>query len=155
MIARITIEDTTTHFVVDGAELTVPCGARQLHERHLTADPPLPEDLTNAIGEMQDHLDDALREMPSLAQADTYELHGEAARVVAAIEHGGAVAESPFALTRVAAEDVFRTVATESAADRAHNPGLPAAYVDLVVGGCCAVVALMRGLHLDVAEVSS
>jgi exopolyphosphatase / guanosine-5'-triphosphate,3'-diphosphate pyrophosphatase len=153
MIARITIDDTTTHFNVDDAELTVPCGARQLRERHLTADPPLPEDLTNAIGEMQDHLDDALREMPALAQADTYELRGEAARIIAAIEYGRAVTEPSFALTREAAEDVFRTVATESAADRAHNPGLPAAFVDSVVGGCCAVVALMRGLHLDVAQV--
>lgn len=155
MIARITIADTTTHFVVDDTELTVPCGARQLGERHLTTDPPLPEDLTNAIGEMQDHLDDALREMPTLAQADTYELHGEMARVIAAIEHGSTVTEPAFALTREAAEDVFRTVATESAADRAHNPGLPAAFVDVVVGACCAVVALMRGLHLDVAEVHS
>ncbi len=153
MIARITIADATTHFVIDEAELTVPCGARQLRERHLTADPPLPEDLTNAIGEMQDHLDDALRELPALAQADTYELRGEVARVIAAIEHGSAITEESFALTREAAEDVFRTVATESAADRAHNPGLPSAFVDVVVGGCCAVVALMRGLHLEVAQV--
>ena len=31
-----------------------------------------------------------------------------------------------FVLTRDAAEDVFRTLATERLADRVHNPGLPA-----------------------------
>ena len=30
-----------------------------------------------------------------------------------------------FVLTRAAAEDVFRTLATERLADRVHNPGLP------------------------------
>ena len=40
-----------------------------------------------------------------------------------------------FVLTRDAAEDVFRTLATESLADRIHNPGLEEARADVIVGG--------------------
>src|SRR3546814_5481286 len=50
--------------------------------------------------------------------------------------------------------DVFRTLATESLADRVHNPGLEEARADVIVGGCCVLVALMRTLGLDEVLVS-
>ncbi|HYF44750.1 MAG TPA: exopolyphosphatase, partial [Acidimicrobiales bacterium] len=59
-----------------------------------------------------------------------------------------------FALTRAAAEDVFRTVATETRADRIHNPGLEEARADVIVGGCCVLVKLMRHWGLDTCLVS-
>ena len=49
-----------------------------------------------------------------------------------------------FRLTREAAEDVFRTLATETHADRLHNPGLEPARADVIVGGCCVLVEVMR-----------
>jgi exopolyphosphatase/guanosine-5'-triphosphate,3'-diphosphate pyrophosphatase len=39
---------------------------------------------------------------------------------------------------------VFRTLATEPAADRRHNPGLEPARVDVIVGGAAVLVAVMR-----------
>jgi exopolyphosphatase/pppGpp-phosphohydrolase len=48
---------------------------------------------------------------------------------------------------------LFRTVATESAKERARNPGLPAAAVDRIVAACCILVAVMRHLHLDQVDV--
>jgi len=48
---------------------------------------------------------------------------------------------------------VFRTMATESRDDRRHNPGLPADLVETIVGGCCAVIGMLRALHLDSVEV--
>ena len=54
-----------------------------------------------------------------------------------------------FVLQRDAAEDVFRTLATEPRADRIHNPGLEEARADVIVGGCCALVAIMRHLGLE------
>ena len=54
-----------------------------------------------------------------------------------------------FVLTREAAEDVFRTLATEKRADRIHNPGLEEARADVIVGGCCALVAIMRHFGLE------
>ena len=59
-----------------------------------------------------------------------------------------------FRLTRAAIEDVFRTLATEPLADRVHNPGLEAARADVIVGGCCALVALVRRLGIDELLVS-
>ena len=33
-------------------------------------------------------------------------------------------------------------------ADRVHNPGLPAIEADIIVGGCCVLLAIMRRLDL-------
>ena len=57
-------------------------------------------------------------------------------------------------LTHDAAEDVFRTLATESRADRLHNPGLEEARADVIVGGCCVLVAIFRQLGFDECLVS-
>jgi exopolyphosphatase / guanosine-5'-triphosphate,3'-diphosphate pyrophosphatase len=132
---------------VDGQRHVIPVGAVTLSTSELVSDPPRPEELTNAIGAVVDHLDDMLRALPAAAQADEIEIVGDLATVIAAVEFGGAP-PLPFALHRAAAEDVFRTVATESSAERALNPGLPANAVDTIVAACCIVVALMRHLHL-------
>ncbi len=58
-------------------------------------------------------------------------------------------------LTKDSAEDVFRTLATESLADRVHNPGLPVERAGVIVGGCCLLVAIMRRLGLDHIIVST
>src|SRR5690606_15861150 len=50
--------------------------------------------------------------------------------------------------------DVFRTLATETLADRVHNPGLEPARADVIVGGCCILVALFRTLGLREILVS-
>jgi exopolyphosphatase / guanosine-5'-triphosphate,3'-diphosphate pyrophosphatase len=78
---------------------------------------------------------------------------------VAAVEIGLTVYDRSkthgFVLTRPAAEDVFRTLATESLAERVHNPGMTADRAPFIVGGCCIVVGVMRRLHLDDVVVSS
>ncbi len=123
-------------------------GAVRLTERYLAGDPPRPEELTNAIGDAHDLLDDALREVPDLVLAS--QLVGTAGTIVtaAAVEIGqptfDLAALHGFRFTREAVEDVFRTLATESLADRVHNPGLPADRADVIVGGLCVLVAVMR-----------
>ena len=78
---------------------------------------------------------------------------------VAAIEIGQQVFNANelhgFILTRDAIEDVFRTLATESLVDRRHNPGLPPERADVIVGGCCVLVALMRSLDANELTVST
>jgi exopolyphosphatase/guanosine-5'-triphosphate,3'-diphosphate pyrophosphatase len=59
-----------------------------------------------------------------------------------------------FRLTHAAAEDVFRTLATEPLADRLHNPGLEPARGEVIVGGCCVLVSLFRSLGVDELLVS-
>jgi exopolyphosphatase/guanosine-5'-triphosphate,3'-diphosphate pyrophosphatase len=59
-----------------------------------------------------------------------------------------------FRLTREAAEDVFRTLATETAAQRKHNPGLESGRVDVIVGGAAVLVGIFRVLGFDDMLVS-
>ena len=142
--------------MVDARSIDV--GAVRLTERHFTSDPPRPEELTNAIGDVYDLVDDVIREIPSIVHAAHF--IGIAGTVVttAAVEVGQAVFD-PTALhgmdlTRSAVEDVFRTLATEPLADRVHNPGLPRDRADVIVGGLCVLVALMRRFdapHLTVS----
>jgi len=137
---------------LDGEQHVIPIGAAALTTHELVSDPPRPEELTNAIGSVVDHLDDMLRVLPAAGDADAVVIAGDLATVIAAVEFGG-VAPLPFALQRAAAEDLFRTVATESSVERALNPGLPAEAVDTIVAACCIVVALMRHLHLHTVHL--
>ena len=139
-------------FTSDDATHTIPVGVDTLAAM-ISGDPPYPEDLINAIGLVMDHIEDVIREVPSAAWDDHIECTGVGLGTIAAVEVGGTAAH-PFELTREAAEEVFRTVATESAVDRARNPGLPAAEVQQVLGACCAVVAVLRTLHAPMVILS-
>jgi exopolyphosphatase/guanosine-5'-triphosphate,3'-diphosphate pyrophosphatase len=127
-------------------------GAVRLTESDLHHDPPQPEELINAIGSVHDLVEDALREqLPSAEDAPVLVGVGGTITTVAAVEIGLPVYDRDqvhhFRLTRAAAEDVFRTLATEPLADRVHNPGLQPERADVIVGGCCVLVAIMRLLH--------
>jgi exopolyphosphatase/guanosine-5'-triphosphate,3'-diphosphate pyrophosphatase len=138
---------------------SVEIGASGLCERELLHDPPRPEELTNAIGLVQDHLDDVLRDHPAIGNAPTVVGVGGTIEVAASIELGLAeftpAAVHGFRFDRAAVEDVFRTMATEPLAERVHNPGLPADRAGLIVGGCCVLVAMMRRLQAPALVVSS
>jgi exopolyphosphatase/guanosine-5'-triphosphate,3'-diphosphate pyrophosphatase len=131
-----------------GVEHVLPFGPTLLTENELQSDPPRPEQLTNAIGLVADHLDDLLRTAPDVAAAGHVQVAGPEMRAIASVELG-AGAVLPFVLDRAAAEDVFRTLATEPPTTRARNPGLDPDLVGTVVAGCCVLVALMRRLHLE------
>jgi exopolyphosphatase/guanosine-5'-triphosphate,3'-diphosphate pyrophosphatase len=160
----------STELMLGGASIervvSIDIGAVRLTELELHTDPPRPEELTNAIGLVQDLLDDAVRTMydddvaRGYAELEAATLVGIAGTIttVAAVEiglpeHDASVLHG-FRLTRPAAEDVFRTLATEPLADRVHNPGLPEARADVIVGGCCALVAIMRRLQTEALVVS-
>ena len=135
------------------AALSIDVGCVRLTERFLSADPPAPEDLTSAISYTDTWLEDVQRELPGLGDAQTVVGLAGTVSTVAAVEQGLAVYDRDalhhFRLTKDAAEDVFRTLATEKRADRIHNPGLEEARADVIVGGCCALVAIMRRFSLD------
>lgn len=142
---------------VDGA-LSVDVGCVRLTEKFLEHDPPQPEELSAAISLTDTYLEDVRRELPTAADAKT--LVGVAGTIttVAAVELGlpeyDPSAIHHFHLTRDAAEDVFRTLATEARADRIHNPGLEEARADVIVGGCCVLVAILRRFGFDELIVS-
>jgi len=142
---------------VDGI-MSVDVGCVRLTEAWLHSDPPAPEELSQAISVVLAYLEDVDRDLPAAGQAPT--LIGTAGTVttVAAVEIGLAEYDPEvlhhFRLTRAAAEDVFRTLATEPAADRRHNPGLEPARVDVIVGGAAVLVAVMRHWGFDEMIVS-
>jgi len=133
-------------------------GCVRLTETHLSSDPPAPEELSNAIAEAIGWFDDLVREVPAAQAARQVVGLAGTITTVAAVEIGLAEwdrdALHHFRLTRAAAEDVFRTLATERLADRVHNPGLDRERADVIVGGCCILVALMRTLGIDELVVS-
>ncbi len=140
------------------AVISIPFGAVTLSEGELHRDPPRPEELTNAISLVSDAVDDAVHMNPELASAD--QVIGVAGTIVtiAAVELGLKQFDPEklhaMKLTRKAAEDVFRTLATEPLVDRVFNPGLPRDRADIIVGGCCLLVAVMRRLQIPELIVS-
>lgn len=137
------------------AAVSLDIGSVRLSEMYIESDPPRPEELSNCVTYTESWLDDIDREMPQVRNAKT--VVGVAGTIATAVAVEIGLPEYDrneihhFVLTREAAEDVFRTVGTESRADRAHNPGLPAGRVDTIVGGMAILVKIMR--HFDLAEL--
>jgi len=133
-------------------------GCVRITEKFLHHDPPRPEELSDALMEVRDQLEDAVRAVPELN--DAQQMIGLAGTVttVAAVELGLTEYDRDrihhFWLTRAAAEDVFRTLATESRAARLGNPGLEEARADVIVGGCVVLVAVLRYFDLSGCLVS-
>ena len=133
-------------------------GCVRLTEKHLEHDPPAPEELSNAIAEAMSWFDDLVREVPAVNAARTVVGLAGTISTVASVEIGLAEWDRDvihhYRLSRDAIEEVFRTLATESLADRLHNPGLEPARADVIVGGCCALVAFVRRLGIEEVLVS-
>jgi exopolyphosphatase / guanosine-5'-triphosphate,3'-diphosphate pyrophosphatase len=133
-------------------------GCVRLTEKYLAGDPPSGEELSDALGEVRDLLEDTARTLPESRGARTMVGLAGTITTVAAVEIGLAAYDRDrihhFTLTRRAAEDVFRTLATERRADRIHNPGLEEARADVIVGGCAVLVAVMRFFDFESCLVS-
>ena len=137
---------------------SIDIGCVRLTEQFLHSDPPTAEELSQAVSVVRDQLADVGRALPAAGRAAT--LVGTAGTVwtLAAVELGVDAARSDlidhFRLTRAAAEEVFRTLATEPADRRRHNPGLEPGRVDVIVGGAIVVVSVMRHWGYDSLLVS-
>jgi exopolyphosphatase/guanosine-5'-triphosphate,3'-diphosphate pyrophosphatase len=138
--------------------ISLDIGCVRITEQFLHSDPPAPEELSNAVAIVRDHLADVERAIPGASEAATLVGLAGTVTTVAAVELGLAEYDRDkihhFRLTKAAAEDVFRTLATEAAADRAHNPGLEPGRIDVIVGGALVLVTVMRTLGFDEVLVS-
>lgn len=145
-VLQVSLGAAAAVFTDPEAAYTVPVGAATLAAM-IVSDPPRPEELTNAIGIFMDHIEDVTREVPGSTFADAVELRGPGLQALVDTFEGGH-APLPFVFERDHAEEIYRTVATESAAQRRRNPGLPPDEVHHVLGVACAVVATMRALQI-------
>ena len=152
----------STEFILGAGEpdglISVDVGCVRLTEQILHSDPPTPEELSVAVGVVRDHLADVDRAVGGAGQAKT--LIGTAGTVwtMGAIELGIDASESErihhSRVSRAAAEEIFRTLATEPISRRRHNPGLEPGRVDVIVGGVIVVVSVMRHWAFDEMLVS-
>ena len=146
----INVAPTETTFRHAGRDHAIPVGPCTLLQQGLAdPDPPAPAQLTNALGVVTDYVDDVIRDEPALTAARDVRVTGDEPWHLAIVERGGDIAEATAPLDREAAEDVFRTLATERRAERLQNPGLDPRRVDTILGTCCLVLAVMRRLQLD------
>ena len=146
-----------THGEPDGV-LSTDIGCVRLTEKFLHSDPPAAEELSQSFDVVRGHLDDVARVIPSVAEVRRFVGLAGTVTTMAAVELGLATYDRDrthhFVLTRAAAEDVFRTLATENRRQRMHNPGLEEARADVIVGGAVIVVAIMRYFELAECLVS-
>lgn len=171
--ARLSFQGATAELPADGAPLLVadigggstelvvgvpgeePAGAVSLDvgcvrltERWMEHDPARPDELANALGEVRDLLEDADRQLPALAEA--HRMIGLAGTVstVAALDLGLRTYDRDevhhHRLDREVVEDWFRTMAMGDRADRLGNPGLEDGRADVIVGGLCVLVGVLR-----------
>ena len=141
------------------AVVSIDVGCVRITEKFLHHDPPTAGELSDAVSVIRAYMrDDIDRALPDAK--DARRLVGLAGTVttIAAVEIGLPAYDSDrihhFDLTRAAAEDVFRTLATEPRADRIHNPGLEEARADVIVGGAAILVTIMRHFDFDSCLVS-
>lgn len=152
----------STEFVVGGAEAeatrSLDMGCVRLTEQWMLEDPPMPEELSNAVGSVRDDIEYMRHETPVLNGGRRLVGLAGTVSAVARIEQGLVDYDRDrihhFVLTKAAVEDVFRTVATEALADRIHNPGLERERADVIVGGCVILAVVMRAFHFDECLVS-
>ena len=148
----------STEFVVGTTEpegvLSVDVGCVRVTEKFLHGDPPAAEELSQAISVVHAHLEDVARDLPGVEEARRLVGLAGTVSTMAAVEIGLPEYDRDrihhFVLTRAAAEDVFRTLATEALEDRRWNPGLEPGRAEVIVGGAVVLVTIMR--HFDFAE---
>ncbi|MFK7919928.1 MAG: hypothetical protein AB8G14_17770 [Ilumatobacter sp.] len=147
---RIAVNERSIDLMmVGGAEWSIPVGPQSLVERELErATRPAPEQLTNALGIVIDHLDDVVRESPMVMDAPSVTVTGDLVVMLARVELGADAMPDGYRLQRADADEVFRTLVAEPIDERIHNPGLDASHVELIIGTCCATLAIMRRLEL-------
>jgi exopolyphosphatase/guanosine-5'-triphosphate,3'-diphosphate pyrophosphatase len=142
----------STEFVAGTHEpdglISIDTGSVRITEQHLRSDPPEPEELSEAVSVVRAYLSDVEREIPAVREAATLVGLAGTITTVAAVELGLTEYDRDkihhFRLDRTSAEDVFRTLATEPADVRRHNPGLEPGRVDIIVGGTLILVTIMR-----------
>ncbi len=138
------------------ASWSLPIGGRTLTDQYLLSDPYRPEELSSALTVMELHLDDLRRELPVLGEAvdEGPVIAVGAMTQIAKVEIGSQDPNFQVdgeIIEKVGVEEVFRVLATESAEERAFNPGLDKVHVDDIVGAMCVLVEFMR--QYGIAEV--
>jgi exopolyphosphatase / guanosine-5'-triphosphate,3'-diphosphate pyrophosphatase len=138
--------------------ISLDVGCVRMTEKYLHSDPPTAEELSQCISVLGLYFDDVLRELPQVEQAKRLVGLAGTVSTTAAIDQGLATYDRDrihhYVLTKPAVEDIFRSLATETRAERLENPGMEEGRVDVIVGGLCVLAKAMRALGFDECLVS-
>ncbi len=138
--------------------LSADVGCVRLTEQFIQHDPARPEELHACLSVTEAHLDDVLIAIPDVYRTECFIGVAGTVTSAAAVEIGLDPYDPDrvhhFELSRAAAEDVFRTLATEDRAQRIANPGLHPDRADVIVAGMCILVKIMRFFSFDSCLVS-
>ena len=138
--------------------LSIDAGCVRMTERFIHSDPPLPEELSAALSLVELHLLDVEKAISSLDKATT--LIGLAGTVsaIAMIEQGlekySYELVHHYLMSHADMEEVFRILVTDNREQRLTNPGMEEDRVDIVVGGLCILIQIMRQFHFTECLVS-
>jgi len=157
LVADIGGGSTEIVFGADAPEsfASINVGCVRLTEALLRSDPPTADELIAAEIAVRDHLNGAERDLTGASSARTLVgLAGTVTTMAAIRQRLGTYRRDAihhFHLTRVAAEEIFRTLSTESTDQRRSEPGLDPARADVIVGGVIVVLGVMK--HFGFAEM--
>ena len=138
--------------------LSIDAGCVRMAERFIHSDPPLPEELSAALSLVELHLIDVEKAISSLDKATT--LIGLAGTVsaIAMIEQGlekySYELVHHYLMSHADMEEVFRILVTDNREQRLTNPGMEEDRVDVIVGGLCILIQIMRQFHFTECLVS-
>lgn len=128
--------------------ISLDVGCVRTTERWFEDDPPGPEALANALGEVRDLLEDADRQVPALRDAERMIGLAGTVSTVASLDLGLAEYDRDkvhhHLMSRAVVEDWFRTMAMADRDERLGNPGLEEGRADVIVGGLCVLVSILR-----------
>lgn len=153
----VRIDDRETSIAMTGGgEWLMPIGPLSLVDGELErADRPTPTQLVNALGAVEDHFDDVVRDAPMIEAAPSVEFDGPHAREVAYVEVGTRELPDDYVVRRADLDEVFRTIVAEPIAERLHNPGLDPERVESIVATCCVILAIIRRLDHQSATIGA
>ncbi|MFT6291086.1 MAG: exopolyphosphatase/pppGpp-phosphohydrolase [Ilumatobacter sp.] len=142
--------------MIGGGTWTIPVGPVSLVEGELErSNRPAPEQLTNALGIVIDHLDDVVRDSPEMLNAPDVTFTGRHAVSFGRVELGDDALPADYIVERRDADEVFRTLVAEPREERIHNPGLDPDDIETIIGVSCVVLAVMRRLELTQASIAT
>ena len=138
----------STEFAVGTDEpegvVSIDIGCVRLTEKFLRLRPARPRGAAAALSVVRDYLDDVVRDIPAASDAARSSGWRGPSRRWPRSSWAADYDRDPihhFRLTHDAVEDVFRTLATETRAQRVDNPGLEEARADVIVGGVLVLAA--------------
>ncbi len=132
-------------------------GCVRLSERYLHGDPPRPEELHEAIRDVEANLVEAERAVPIQEARTVIGLAGTVTSLAAMdlkLDAYDPDAVHHYRLTRAAIESLFRYLASSTREELRGEPGLEPARADVIVGGALVLAAMMRRWDFDAVVVS-